>query len=118
MTRGLGDLLGLTEQWNFTFNLLPIYLGALPGLFFFCAGNITDNEQTGLLFSFEDYLQLVDYTGRIIRHDKRGAISDHIPPILERLCIEPQTWLANSTGFEKNYQKHFGRRKPNLANIA
>ena len=30
MTRGLGDLLGLTEQRNFTFNLLPIYLGALP----------------------------------------------------------------------------------------
>ena len=32
MTRGLGDLLGLTEQRNFTFNLLPIYLGALPVL--------------------------------------------------------------------------------------
>jgi len=25
-------------------------------------GNITSGEQSGILFSFEDYLQLVDYT--------------------------------------------------------
>ena len=75
-------------------------------------------QQTGLLFSFEDYLELVDYTGRIIRNDKRGAIPDHIPPILERLSIDPTTWLENTTGFEKNYQKYFRRRKKILANTA
>ena len=81
-------------------------------------GNITDSEQTGLLFSFEDYLQLVDYTGRIIRSDKRGAIPHETPPILERLSIDLKTWIENTTGFEKNYQKHFGRRKKILANTA
>ena len=81
-------------------------------------GNITDQKQTGVLFSFDDYLELVDYTGRIIRSNKRGAIPNDIPPILQRLSIDPQTWLDNTTGFEKNYQKHFGRRKKVLANTA
>jgi hypothetical protein len=35
MTRGSGGLLSLTRQRAFTFNLLPIYLGALPVLYFF-----------------------------------------------------------------------------------
>ena len=81
-------------------------------------GNIFDGKQTGILFSFKDYLELVDYTGRIIREDKRGAIPDHIPPILERLSMDQQTWLDNTTGFKKNYQKHVKRRKKNLANSA
>jgi hypothetical protein len=33
MTRGSGGLLSLTRQRAFTFNLLPIYLGALPVLY-------------------------------------------------------------------------------------
>jgi len=44
-------------------------------------GNVTPGEQSGILFSFEDYLQLVDYTGRCVREDKRGAISVALPPI-------------------------------------
>lgn len=41
-----------------------------------------------------DYLALVDWTGRAIRADKRGAISNAIPPILERLNIDPDHWLS------------------------
>ena len=81
-------------------------------------GNIINQQQTGVLFSFEDYLELVDYTGRIIRSDKRGAIPHKTPPILERLSIDLKTWIENTTKFEKNYQKHFGRRKKILANTA
>jgi len=47
----------------------------------------------GLLFHLEDYLQLVDETGRIIRNDKRGAISDVAMPILNRLNIPQENWL-------------------------
>jgi hypothetical protein len=36
---------------------------------------------------------LVDWTGRIVRQDKRGSISADIPPILERLRIDPDEWL-------------------------
>lgn len=40
-------------------------------------GDVTNQKQRGVLFSAEDYIQLVDYTGRIIRPGKRGAIPQH-----------------------------------------
>lgn len=39
-------------------------------------------------FRFNDYLQLVDWAGRSIRGDKRGAIPQSLQPILHRLGIE------------------------------
>jgi hypothetical protein len=39
--------------------------------------------------SFPDYLQLVDWSGRAVRFDKRGAIDSQQPPILERMNIDP-----------------------------
>ena len=73
-------------------------------------GGVNDNEQTGILFSFDNYLTLVDYTGRCVRQDKRGAIPAQLPPILQRLNIDRKTWLNNATCFEKNYQARFSRR--------
>ncbi|WMS87517.1 transcription factor IIS helical bundle-like domain-containing protein [Pleionea litopenaei] len=40
-----------------------------------------------------DYLELVDYSGRAIRCDKRGYIPSDLPPILERLNLEPDGFL-------------------------
>ncbi len=57
---------------------------------------MTVQEQSGILFSLKDYLQLVDTTGRMIRTDKRGAIIINLPPILERLSINRQQWLQQS----------------------
>jgi hypothetical protein len=42
---------------------------------------------------FEDYLQLVDWTGRVAHSDK-GAINSHLPAILTRLQIDPGAWRA------------------------
>lgn len=74
-------------------------------------GNIRNKEQQGILFSLEDYLTLVDMTGRILRDDKRGAISAHLPPILERLEINQEGWLNNATQFERLYHKKFARKR-------
>ncbi|MGH1461116.1 MAG: transposase [Neptuniibacter sp.] len=74
-------------------------------------GNIRNEEQQGILFSLEDYLTLVDMTGRILRDDKRGAISAHLPPILERLEINPEEWLNNASQFEMLYHKKFARKR-------
>jgi len=41
----------------------------------------------------DDYLELVDQTGRLLRGDKRGHIPAHLAPILERLHIDVATWL-------------------------
>jgi REP element-mobilizing transposase RayT len=50
-----------------------------------------------------DYIELVDWTGRQIRPDKRGAISDSAPPILARLGIEQGNWLQNCQKLEEDF---------------
>ena len=79
-------------------------------------GNIKAEIQNGVLFSFTDYLTLVDATGRIQRDDKRGAISDHLLPILERLGIDANDWLVNTKKFETVfYRKLYYRRAEHAA---
>jgi hypothetical protein len=65
--------------------------------------NVTAREQIGILFSLEDYQQLVVTTGRMIRTDKHGAIPIKLPPILEWLSINQQ----QSQQFEKLYESQF-----------
>jgi REP element-mobilizing transposase RayT len=43
-------------------------------------------------FALNEYLALVDWTGRAVREDKRGAIDPHLPSIAHRLGIEPDAW--------------------------
>lgn len=81
----------------------PIGQPIKPLLYF--AGNEITEEQTGIPFDFKEYLLLLDWTGRIIREDKRGAITQTTPPILERLHIEEAQWVSNSTQFEAQYQR-------------
>src|SRR5690606_12012468 len=45
-------------------------------------------------YSFKEYLQLVDWTGRAIRRDKRGHIDGSLPPVMTRLNIDPSAWEA------------------------
>jgi len=52
-------------------------------------GNPRDEMPSGLAFKLTDYLELLDWSGRIIRADKRGSIDSQCSPILERLNIEP-----------------------------
>jgi hypothetical protein len=61
-------------------------------------GNPRKEMPKGLPFKLTDYLELVDWTGRILREDKRGYIAQEIPPILERLQIDPRIQLASATG--------------------
>ncbi|BES70459.1 transposase [Marinobacter nanhaiticus D15-8W] len=73
------------------------------GLFPF-AGNPRNGMPAGLPFRLEDYLELVDWTGRQLRDDKRGHITEGLPPILERLAIDPQHWLYMSRSFESRFK--------------
>lgn len=49
----------------------------------------TDNT---IPYRLEDYLELVDWTGRALRADKRGSIRADLPPILQRLSIDAEAW--------------------------
>ena len=68
------------------------------------AGNSKEDMPKGLPFRLTDYLELVDWTGRILRDDKRGAIPENTPPILGRLNIETKHWLYLTKNFESPFK--------------
>jgi len=45
-------------------------------------------------YSTADYMELVDWSGRAIIEGKKGSIPDHLPPILKRLNMRPEQYLA------------------------
>ena len=45
----------------------------------------------------EDYLNLLDYTGREIRQGKKGFIHSEAPPIMQRLGYSPTDWAKKQS---------------------
>ena len=68
------------------------------------AGYPRQDMPKGLPFRLTDYLELVDWTGRSIREDKRGANDENLPPILERLNMEPKHWVYITKHFESRFK--------------
>ena len=60
-----------------------------------------------LPISEAEYIALVDWAGRQLRPDKRGAIHLAAPPALRRIC-EEQAWLAQAGGIERHYWRAIG----------
>jgi REP element-mobilizing transposase RayT len=54
-----------------------------------------DAHANAFCFSTQDYLELVDWSGRAIREGKRGAIPGTIPPILSRLNLDAGRFVAH-----------------------
>jgi hypothetical protein len=50
------------------------------------------DQRPTIPFTFHDYLELVDWTGRATRDDKRGAIDQRLPEIMRRLNIQTEAW--------------------------
>jgi len=71
--------------------------------------NLINESQKGVPFGFQDYLTLLDWTGRMIRVGKRGYIDSALPPILTRLQITADQWHLNTTQFEAIHAKRFNR---------
>jgi hypothetical protein len=79
--------------------------------------------------NLQDYIELVDWTGRVILKDNSGCIDNNLPPILERLEIDPKHWLYMTQNFESTFKGLVGachrlkkacqalgyRRAPNLS---
>lgn len=51
-------------------------------------------KSASLPIDFNDYLDLVDSTGRVLRSGKRGSIDPSLSPILARLNIGPDAWIG------------------------
>ncbi len=56
-----------------------------------------------------DYFELVDWTGRAIRQDKRGAIPAHVEPILKKLDVVEKNWVENTEQFGSRFYRALGR---------
>ena len=74
------------------------------------AGNPRNDMPKGLPFHLSDYLELVDCSGRIMREDKKGQISDDLPAILQRLELDMDTrhWLYLTQHFEHPFRHLVG----------
>jgi len=81
-----------TQQPN---NLLPF------------VGNPRQDMPKGISYSFKDYCELVNTTGKIIREDKRGYIKEK-SPMLERLGLNSEQWLILTTEFEQHFNTAVG----------
>tara|TARA_B100000749_G_C18405771_1_gene456814 strand:+ start:189 stop:1184 length:996 start_codon:yes stop_codon:yes gene_type:complete len=75
------------------------------------AGNPRDNMPIGIPMRLTDYLELVDATGRIIRKDKRGAITSSSASVLERLGINQEQWLTMTQQFEQCFSTFAGQEQ-------
>ncbi len=62
------------------------------------------NPEVALPYILHDYLELVDWSGRAVRVDKKGAISSDIPPILARLEIDSAEWLKTMSWNNRFYR--------------
>ncbi|MCW8128240.1 hypothetical protein [Microbulbifer halophilus] len=82
--------------------------GQQPASLFPFAGNPRSAIPEGLPLGLQDYLELVDWSGRCLREDKRGAIDQKAPPILERLQIDPRHWLYLNRNFESRFRSLVG----------
>jgi hypothetical protein len=51
------------------------------------------------VFTVDDYLILLDATGRLLKAGKRGAIPVELAPILARLDLSVDAWLATMLGW-------------------
>jgi hypothetical protein len=62
-----------------------------------------------LPMSLEEYLSLLDWTGRQLSSDKRGAVPCQLAPILERLRIDSERWIDTVRDFGHLFRTAVGR---------
>lgn len=58
-----------------------------------------------------DYLQLLDWTGRQVRTDKRGAMPENLQPLFERLGVSAELWVDCVVNFRRWFRSSVGRPK-------
>ena len=73
-------------------------------------------DKDGLPFTFKDYLALADWTGRSIRENKTGYISDKEPKILDKLGLNTETWFKVLSHYSEHLYSHLGTEQQ-LKNI-
>lgn len=86
-------LLKRREVSHFDFSVRPL----MP-----FADQSEDPAQPALPMKKREYLKLVEQTGRVAMHGKRGRIDTSLSPILARLGLSTDDWLQCSTAFRRH----------------
>jgi REP element-mobilizing transposase RayT len=60
-------------------------------------------------FGYDDYLELVDWTGRAVHLKKRGAIPAHQPKILDRIGMDAEQFINYAHRFLKEFGSAIGK---------
>jgi len=77
-----------------------------------CAAGSTGRRASDrgfLPLGLDEYLKLLDWTGRQLRRGQRGAIPQGLRPILERLRIKGDSWLDSVRHFGRWFHRAAGR---------
>jgi hypothetical protein len=67
-------------------------------------------------FDFHDYLELVDWTGRVVRPDKRRFVPASTPKLPTRLGIDPEAFVEYGARMPKAFGTAVGAPE-RLANL-
>lgn len=78
-----------------------------------CPISLTSSEgcsRRGFLpLTLDEYLKLLDWSGRQVRSDKAGSIPHDLAPILDRLSIRAEHWLSVAGHFTAHFRHVAGR---------
>ena len=67
-------------------------------------------SEKGLLpLTLDDYLAMLDWTGRQVCGEGKGSIPKHLAPILDRLGINREMWTDLTTHFDGYFGRIVGR---------
>ena len=72
-----------------------------PTLMPFAESAREEQQYACLPYNLKDYLELVDWTGRVIRHDKKGYIKSTQPKLLNILGISDKQWQVLALQIQK-----------------
>jgi hypothetical protein len=92
------------DSWLAPLTLQADHLGDVP-----CTSGKRASDKGLLSMPFDEYLQLLDWSGRQLRANKRGAIPNHLAPILQRLGIEEKELLDTLEDFPRLFRRLVGR---------
>ena len=92
------------DSWLAPLTLQDDHLGDVP-----CASGNRASDKGLLSMKLDEYLQLLDWSGRELRANKRGAIPANLAPILKRLGIEADELLDTLESFPQLFRRLVGR---------
>ena len=91
----------IADHHSDPFEKLPEDLQTAIGKLLPFSDQKADNPERAISYEIEDYLELVDWSGRAVVEGKRGSIPENLPPILERLKIDPASYVKFINRSEK-----------------